>query len=129
MARGEFFPIVACTDIPRAMAFYEAVLGAVERYRFPAEGPPVYVAMKLGSSSLGLGDGNDVTGYGARPLPSTGYPVDLCVYVDDLDATFDEAPRHGGAVIKPAQDMPWGERAGWICDPEGVMIMVIRADD
>lgn len=129
MARGELFPIVACTNIPRAIAFYQAVLGAVLSYRFPAEGEPAFVTLKLGSSTIGLGDGNKPTAYGANPLPSTGYPIDLCIYVDDLDATLERAPQHGGAVIKPAEDMPWGEHAGWICDPEGVMILVIRADD
>ncbi len=129
MSRGEFFPIVACKDLLRTAAFYQTVFGAVESYRFPTEGTPAYLAMKLGSSSLGLGDGNGVNAYGARALPSTGHPVDLCIYVDDLDATLTSATSHGGTLVSPPSDMPWGERVAWVKDPEGIMILVIRADD
>lgn len=129
MARGEFFPIIACTDLLRTRDFYEKAFGAVENYRFPTEGTPAYIAMKLGSSSIGLGDGTGLNAYGERALPATGHPVDLCLYVDDLDATLATATSHGGTLVSAPADMPWGERVAWLRDPEGIMLLVIRADD
>jgi lactoylglutathione lyase len=126
-ARRELFPILACRDLGRTRDFYASVLGGSERYRFPDEGEPVYLTLRVGDSTLGLADGTGSTAYGESAFPTTGHPVDLCVYVDDLDATLAAAPRHGGALVADAADMPWGERVGWIRDPEGVHVLVIQA--
>jgi uncharacterized glyoxalase superfamily protein PhnB len=92
-ARRELFPILACRDLGRTRDFYASVLGGSERYRFPDEGEPVYLTLRVGDSTLGLA----------------------------------AAPRHGGALVADAADMPWGERVGWIRDPEGVHVLVIQA--
>jgi lactoylglutathione lyase len=125
--RRELFPILACRDLGRARDFYVAVLGGREQYRFPGQGEPVYLTLQVGDSTLGLADGTGSTAYGESAFPATGHPVDLCVYVDDLDATLAAAPRNGGALVADAADMPWGERVGWIRDTEGVHILVIQA--
>ncbi len=49
------FPIVTTPDLPRALAFYEGLLGGKVSYQFPPEGAPVYVGVDLGSSHLGIG--------------------------------------------------------------------------
>ena len=127
-ARRELFPILACRDLPRTRDFYIAVLGGAEAYRFPEDGEPVYLTLTVGVSTIGLSDGSGTTAYGLAALPSTGHPVDLCVYVDDLDAVLGLAAAHGGALVADAEDMPWGERVGWIRDPEGIHILVIQGD-
>lgn len=126
MSRRELFPILACRDLVGTTAFYETVLGGTIAYRFPEEGEAVYLTLAIGDSTLGLADGNGVTAYGEPAFPASGHPVDLCVYVDDLDAVLGSAPQHGGATVGPAADMPWGERVGWIRDPEGVHVLVIQ---
>jgi lactoylglutathione lyase len=128
MSRRELFPILACRDLPAARRSYTEVLDGRPQYQFPAEGDPVYLTLSIGESTLGLGVGTDQNAYGERPLPSTGHQVDLCVYVDDLDAVLAAAGGHGGALVAEAADMPWGERVGWIRDPDGVHILVIQGD-
>jgi lactoylglutathione lyase len=128
MSRRELFPILACRDLAGTTTFYERVLGGTLAYRFPEEGDAVYLTLQIGDSTLGLADGNGGTAYGEPAFPTSGHPVDLCVYVDDLDAVLAAAPEHGGATVAPAADMPWGERVGWIRDPEGVHILAIQGD-
>jgi len=128
MSRRELFPILACRDLSAARHFYAEVLAGKQQYQFPDEGEPVYLTLSIGESTLGLGVGTGQNAYGERPLPSTGHPVDLCVYVDDLDAVLASAGEHGGALVAEAADMPWGERVGWIRDPDGVHILVIQGD-
>lgn len=127
MATSELFPIVACGDLVGTAAFYAAVFGAVEHYRFPEEGDPVYLSLTIGASSIALADGTGLTAYGERALPSTGHPVDLCVYVDDLEATLERGGSSGGTVVAEPQQMPWGERVAWLRDPERTMLLVIQA--
>jgi catechol 2,3-dioxygenase-like lactoylglutathione lyase family enzyme len=54
------FPIITTPDLPRALAFYEGLLGGKVSYQFPAEGDPVYVGLDLGSSHLGIGHADAV---------------------------------------------------------------------
>jgi lactoylglutathione lyase len=51
----ELFPILATTDLPRALGFYRDLLGCHVSYRFPPDGEPAYVGLELGPSQLGIG--------------------------------------------------------------------------
>ena len=54
--------------------------------------------------------------------PGPGPRHELFVYVEDVDATV-AALRDGGAsVLRAPADMPWGERVGFVADPEGNVV-------
>jgi lactoylglutathione lyase len=122
MARGEMFPIINCLDLAATRAWYERVLSGTVYYRFPEEGEPDYLTLRIGAGQVALGRGTAPALYGETPRPATGHAVDLCVYVPDLDAVVAAA---GDAVVAPA-DMPWGERIAYLRDPEGTMLLVIQ---
>ncbi len=126
--RRELFPIVACRDLSRTARWYQSVFAAEQAYQFPDDGEPVYLTLRVGDSSIALADGNGPNAYGSAAFPSSGHPVDLCVYVDDLDATLEAGARDGGELVVEAADMPWGERVGWLRDPEGIMLLAIQGE-
>lgn len=125
MARGEVFPIINCADLPGTRAWYERVFSGVLAYRFPDEGEPVYLTLRIGAGQVALAQGTGPAMYGATPLPSTGHAVDLCIYVPGLDAVVAAS----GSVAVPPADMPWGERVAYVTDPEGTMILVIQDEE
>ncbi|MGH3631962.1 MAG: VOC family protein, partial [Sciscionella sp.] len=43
----------------------------------------------------------------------------ITVIVDDVDAHFERADRHGAAVLATPKDQPWGVRSYAALDPEG----------
>jgi lactoylglutathione lyase len=43
----------------------------------------------------------------------------MFIYVDNADATFAELVGRGVTVIRSPEDMPWGERVGFVRDPDG----------
>jgi uncharacterized glyoxalase superfamily protein PhnB len=43
----------------------------------------------------------------------------VTVVVDDVDAHFEHAKRHGAAVLSTPKDQPWGVRSYAVLDPEG----------
>ncbi len=124
---SKLFPMLSCDDLARSLAFYAGLLGGVQTYRFPDDGPPAFVALSVGGSEIGLG------GIAAEPLhgrpqrPATGHRVELCVYVDDPDACADRARAEGFEVVTEPADMPWGERTAWIADPDGNLVMLTAA--
>lgn len=120
------FPIVNCVDLAGTREWYQRVLSGTVAYRFPEEGDPEYLTLRIGTGQVALGNGTVPALYGETPRPSTGHAVDLCVYVPDLDVVVDTA---GSSVMVPPADMPWGERVAYLQDPEGTMLLVIQDQD
>ena len=117
------FPIIDCQDLAASRRFYEGPLGFTATYRFPPDGEPEFVAMELSDgSSIDLASAGSTSGNirGLGPSrPRTGHPFELCVYTDDTDAAIDMLRSAGVAVLVEPADQPWGERLGYVSDPDG----------
>jgi lactoylglutathione lyase len=117
----KLFPMLSCTDIERSLALYRDLLGGVESYRFGG-----YIGLDIGDSHIGLGAMAGPPIHGRPQRPASGHRIELCVYVDDVDATYQQAGEQGlEQVVEPA-DMPWGERVAYIADPDGNLVMLTR---
>lgn len=64
-----------------------------------------------------LGDAYPEQGYPLKPPAS----FNLTLTVGDTDQWFDRAIAAGCIVVKPPQDMFWGDRYGQLTDPFGVL--------
>jgi uncharacterized glyoxalase superfamily protein PhnB len=107
------FPILEVSDMDAAVAFYGDALGGVISYQFPPEGEPVYLSLRVGSSSMGIG-------LTESPLPSGN--VMLWFYVDDVDRVAAELVAAGATVVEEPVDQPWGERTALLNDPFGTRL-------
>ncbi len=114
---SRLFPMLSAEDFSSSVSFYTA-LGGEEAYRFPDD-DPVFVTLRFGDSELGIGAMSGEPIHGRPQRPATGHRIELCLYVDDVDATAARAP----TVVEP-QDMPWGERIAYIEDPDGNLVML-----
>ncbi|MGQ5260799.1 VOC family protein [Micromonospora sp. ZYX-F-536] len=115
----EAFPIVTTPDLPRLIAFYRDVVGFEQTYRFPDEGDPEFVALRLGNSELGLAADPKAGG------PSAALRWELCVYADDCDEAVDVLRAAGATVTEEPVDQPWGERSARVTDPDGNRLLVL----
>jgi lactoylglutathione lyase len=122
MASLRAFPVLYARDVEGVAAFY-ATLGFVEHFRLPgADGAAGFIAMRReGGSELAVTT-EDSPRMLAGVEPGPGPRHELFVYVDDVDAAMGEAPAAGGRVLKEAADMPWGERVGFVADPESNVV-------
>jgi lactoylglutathione lyase len=114
------FPMLSADDFEASLRFYRDLLGGVEAYRFP-EDDPVFVTLRFGDSELGIGAMRGAPIHNQPQRPATGHRIELCLYVDDVDATVALAAPH--VVLEP-QDQPWGERIAYIADPDGNLVML-----
>jgi len=114
----EIFPIITTPDLPRALRFYRDMLGAEPEYQFPEEGDPVYVALRIGDSEVG------VTQDDAAEAGAGGQRVALWVYVGDCDATVEELRAGGATVTEEPAEQPWGERVARVQDFDGNEVIV-----
>ncbi len=111
--------MLSAEDFAASRHFYGDLLGGVEAYGFP-EDEPVFVTFKFGESELGIGAMSGDPVHGQQQRPASGHRIELCLYVDDVDATAAAVPE---VVVEP-QDMPWGERIAYIRDPDGNLVML-----
>ena len=105
-------PILVTPDVDRLHTFYATLFGATEALRFPEEGPPFYLGLRLGDSDLGISANADV---------GVGKPVRVLLSIDvpDVDALLPRVAALGGSAPGPSNDMPWGQRVAHVTDPDG----------
>jgi lactoylglutathione lyase len=107
------FPIVSVPDLPVARSFYER-LGFEQTYQFPPEGDPAFVTLERAGCTIALGAGGD----------DDPERVSLWVYVDDVDATFQELVATGAPAVATPEDQPWGERIARTRAPDGTLVIL-----
>jgi PhnB protein len=110
-------PNLVCRDAARAIEFYKNVFGATEKMRMGGpDGKIMHAELLIGDSLIFL---NDPMGPAAASEPSAHMSINLYLYVEDADATFNRAVAAGARVNVPLQDMFWGDRYGALIDPFG----------
>ena len=113
------FPILSVADLERSLRFYRDLLGGTVDYRFPPEGEPAFVTLRLGDSTLGLG----ATTGGPQGPAGVGYT--LCAYVPDCDAAVEAIRAAGHEIRAEPNDQPWGERIARAGDPDGYEVLLV----
>lgn len=118
--------ILAVEDLSRSSAFYRSLLGWPQ---------PISTAVyaELASPNgmrLGLYDrrnfGNNL---GEVPMAIAG-PVatsEIYLYADDLDAVWERARTAGGRELTPPSVRLWGDRVGYVADPDGYVVALAQA--
>ncbi|HJP95245.1 MAG TPA: VOC family protein [Pyrinomonadaceae bacterium] len=102
-----FHPIGA----PKFIDFLERAFGAqvVDRYQSD-EGLVYYARVRLGDSIVEMGEAHDQW----QPTHSAIY-----MYVEDVDATYQQALRAGATSALEPTDQPYGDRNAWVNDEFG----------
>jgi len=113
-------PYLAINDAAKAIEFYKKAFGAVEMFRLDAPGGRVgHAELKIGDSSLMLGDPCDMEGGLTASQKLSGAGVGLHLYVEDCDKVYAQALAAGGTQLHPLTDQFYGDRSGTLKDPFG----------
>ncbi|MBD0328933.1 MAG: VOC family protein [Thermoleophilia bacterium] len=112
-------PSLAIDGAADAIEFYKRAFGAQERYRMPTpDGKVAHAELQIGDSVVMLSDSFDWSGVKA-PTELGGTTVGIFVYVEDVDAVFQQAVDAGATVAMPVETQFWGDRFGSLTDPYG----------
>jgi uncharacterized glyoxalase superfamily protein PhnB len=112
-------PYLVCRNAADAIAFYKKAFGAKERYRMPGpDGKLMHAEIQIGSSIVMLGDEMPSMGASA-PQTVGGTPVQIFLYVPDVDKSHAQATRAGATSEMSPTDMFWGDRYCKLSDPFG----------
>jgi uncharacterized glyoxalase superfamily protein PhnB len=117
---------VVVSDQDAALRFYTEVLGWEKRtefrmdenYRFLTVAPPgadCELALEpAGTHGITAGISNIFPASDFSPA-ATG----ISLAVTDIQATYQSLVEKGVKFAGPLQDMPWGDKATWMFDPDG----------
>jgi len=123
MARASrIMPMLSVADMAASRHFYETILGGSLVYQFPETGETVFLTLKFGETELGLGVLTDKGVHGRALRPATGHRMELCINVDDVDAALEALD---ATVVMAPVNQPWGERAAYVEDPDGNLVMLV----
>ncbi len=102
-----------------AIDFYKKAFGGTELMRVEAPGGKVaHAEVRVGDSTIMLADEHPELG--ARgPQSFGGSPVSLLLYVENVDATVEQAVAAGAKVTRPLKDQFYGDRSATLTDPFG----------
>jgi len=112
-------PYLVVDDAAAAIDFYGRAFGAKERMRMPTpDGKIGHAELEIGDSVVMLSDQMADSGTKA-PKELGGTSGGVFMYVEDVDASFEQAVGAGATVKMALEDMFWGDRFGSVIDPFG----------
>jgi PhnB protein len=114
-------PRLVCRDVEAEIDFCCQTFGAVEGVRRPGPNGKVAHAMMLFGSGMLMLEAEWPTLPSRAPNVDGSSPVVIYVYVEDVDATVGRALARGATLVVLVETQFWGDRLGWVRDPEGHM--------
>jgi PhnB protein len=112
-------PYLAVEDASAAIDFYKRAFGAKERGRMAGPGDMVmHAELEIGDSLVMLSDPFPQAST-KPPRELGGTSVSIFLYVDDIDAVYEQAVDAGATSVAEPDDMFWGDRFGAVQDPFG----------
>lgn len=119
-------PYLITNNAESAIEFYKKAFGATEKMRLKdkdASGKIMHAEIMIGASTLMIADEfPDMNALSPQSLG--GSPVSIHLYVEDVDAMFNQAVAAGAKVCRAVEDQFYGDRSGTLTDPFGHTWMI-----
>jgi PhnB protein len=113
-------PYLIIDGASRAIEFYKKAFGATELTRMAdSTGKIRHAEIKIGNSPFMITDESPEFPQWLSPKSRGGTPVHIHLYVEDVDAVFDQAIAAGAKQLLPVEDQLYGDRTGGLTDPFG----------
>jgi PhnB protein len=112
-------PYLCVKDAARAIEFYKNAFGAREVMRMPQpDGKIGHAEVRIGEAAIMLADEFPEMNF-RSPQSIGGTPVNILVYISDVDKLVDQAVAAGAKLLRPVADQFYGDRLGVLEDPFG----------
>lgn len=112
-------PYLCIKDAARAIDFYVKAFGARETMRMAQpDGRVGHAEIRIGNAPVMLADEFPEMGF-RSPKTLGGSPVNILVYVEDVDAFAKQAEAAGATIKRPLADQFYGDRVVVLEDPFG----------
>ena len=112
-------PYLTARNASEAIEFYKSAFNATEVGRLVMpDGGIAHAEVMIGDSKIMISEESEDWG-NLSPQALNGSPVNLCIYVEDVDASFAQALAVGATTKTEVEDQFYGDRMGTLTDPYG----------
>jgi PhnB protein len=112
-------PYLCIKDAGKALEFYKRAFGAREVMRMPQpDGKIGHAEIRIGDAPIMLADEYPEMDFHS-PATLGGSPVNILVYVDDVDRLVAQAEAAGAKITRAVANQFYGDRVGVLKDPFG----------
>jgi uncharacterized glyoxalase superfamily protein PhnB len=119
MAIHELFPYLRVRRASEAIAFYQRVFGAKEKFRLVEPGGRVgHAELDFGGAVLMLSDEYPELGF-SGPESVGAVTSSIHLHVENADELIKRAVEAGAVLLRAPTDQFYGERSGTVRDPFG----------
>ena len=121
---GAVCTVLTVSDVKGAAAFYQKAFGFTKRGIMDGpDGKAMHAELNLRGTTLMLGP--EMPQMGSRSAKTIGAsPATLYLLTENADKTVAKAVKLGATAKGPVMNMFWGDRCGYVVDPEGYTWMV-----
>lgn len=110
-------------DLNRSIAWYCDVLGFAIAERWATGGMLTGASVRAGAVELALNQ--DDFAKGRDRVKGVGFRL-YATTVQDLDGLAERIKARGGSLAQEPMDMPWGDRAMSVTDPDGFHLTIVQ---
>lgn len=111
-------PYLIIEGASSAIEFYKKAFGAKEKLRMERDGRIGHAELQIGDTKIMLADECPEM-QALSPKNIGGSPVSIHLYIKNVDEVTERSVSLGSRLIRPAQDMFYGDRSSFIEDPYG----------
>jgi PhnB protein len=112
-------PYLIVAGAAAAIDFYKRAFNATELMRLDGpHGRIGHAEIQIGDSRIMLADEHPEIG-ACGPQSFGGSPTSILLYVENVDALFQQAIAAGAEEVRPVRDQFYGDRSGTLLDPFG----------
>lgn len=111
-------------DLNRSLAWYCDILGFTIADRWSTGGTMSGASIRAGAVELALNQ--DDFAKGRDRVKGVGFRL-YATTVQDLDALAARIKARGATLAQEPMDMPWGDRAMSLTDPDGFHLTIVQA--
>jgi uncharacterized glyoxalase superfamily protein PhnB len=114
-------PFLTVRNPAAALEFYRAAFGFESAHVNEQGGRILHAELKYRNEIILMVCPEGQHGTDVQSPAATGKssPIDLLIYVDDVDQVCERARHAGGRPVGDPRTHSWGERIGHVIDPEG----------
>ena len=120
------YTIIYVKSVLETIEFYEKAFGFSRKFITPEHdyGELDTGGTTISFASLELGNSNFSEGIDVIDISKKTVGIELAFTTENIELDFQKALDNGAYLFEPLIEKPWGQKVGYLRDPNGVLIEI-----